>query len=165
MGAAAQRIDNKVLRGFVPLDGLSPHNFSAVVSRLQIRQVEKGGYILLEGGANPDAIIIATGSEIELAVEAAKAMSGKNIRVVSIPCLEIFEAQDAAYKESVLPRAVTARVAVEAGVPHIWKGYVGFGGKVIGMTTFGESAPASDLFKHFGFTVDNVVAAVNDVLA
>ncbi|MBL4852233.1 MAG: transketolase [Gammaproteobacteria bacterium] len=131
----------------------------------QIANIEKGGYILLEGGANPDAIIIATGSEIELAVEAAKAMSGKNIRVVSIPCLEIFEAQDAAYKESVLPRAVTARVAVEAGVPHIWKGYVGFGGKVIGMTTFGESAPASDLFKHFGFTVDNVVAAVNDVLA
>ncbi|MBL1292692.1 MAG: transketolase [Thiotrichales bacterium] len=131
----------------------------------QIANIEKGGYVLLEGGDNPDAIIIATGSEVELAVEAAKALSGKNIRVVSIPCLEIFEAQDAAYKESVIPSAITARVAVEAGVPHIWQGYVGFGGKVIGMTTFGESAPAGDLFKHFGFTVDNVVAAVNDVMA
>ncbi len=131
----------------------------------QIANIEKGGYVLLDGGDNPDAIIIATGSEVELAVEAAKGLSGKNIRVVSIPCLEIFEAQDAAYKESVIPSAVTARVAVEAGVPHIWQGYVGFGGKVIGMTTFGESAPAGDLFKHFGFTVDNVVAAVNEVMA
>ncbi len=134
-------------------------------SNAQIANIEKGGYVLLDGAASPDAIIIATGSEVELAVEAAKALTGKNIRVVSIPCLEIFEAQDAAYKESVLPSAVTARVAVEAGVTHIWKGYVGFGGKVIGMTSFGESAPAGDLFKHFGFTVDNVVAAVNDVLA
>ncbi|NOX26741.1 MAG: transketolase [Gammaproteobacteria bacterium] len=131
----------------------------------QIANIEKGGYVLLDGGDNLDAIIIATGSEVELAVDAAKALSGKNIRVVSIPCLEIFEAQDAAYKESVIPSAITARVAVEAGVPHIWQGYVGFGGKVIGMTTFGESAPAGDLFKHFGFTVDNVVAAVNEVMA
>ncbi len=134
-------------------------------SDAQIADIEKGGYVLLDGGANPDAIIIATGSEVELAVAAANALAGKNIRVVSIPCLEIFEEQDDDYKEAVLPSAVTARVAVEAGVPHIWKGYVGFNGKVIGMTSFGESAPAGDLFKHFGFTVDNVVAAVNDVLA
>ncbi|MBL1432081.1 MAG: transketolase [Gammaproteobacteria bacterium] len=134
-------------------------------SDTQIADIEKGGYVLLDGGANPDAIIIATGSEVELAVAAAKALSGKNIRVVSIPCLEIFEEQDAAYKESVLPSTVTARVAVEAGVPHIWRGYVGLGGKVIGMTTFGESAPAGELFKHFGFTVDNVVASVNEVLS
>ncbi len=129
----------------------------------QLANIEKGGYVLVDGGDNPDAIIIATGSEVELAVEAAKAVSG-NVRVVSIPCLEIFEAQDADYKESVLPSSVTARVAVEAGVPHIWQGYVGNKGKVIGMTTFGESAPAGDLFKHFGFTVDNVVAAVNEVM-
>lgn len=131
----------------------------------QLANIEKGGYVLIDGGENPDAIIIATGSEVELAVEAAKSMSDKNVRVVSIPCLEIFEEQDADYKESVIPSSVTARVAVEAGVPHIWQGYVGFGGKVIGMTTFGESAPAGELFKHFGFTVDNVVAAVNEVLA
>jgi len=79
--------------------------------------------------------------------------------------VSIFEEQDADYKESVLPSAVTARVAVEAGVPHIWKGYVGNNGKVIGMTTFGESAPIGDLLKLFGFTVDNVVAAVNEVMA
>jgi len=134
-------------------------------SDAQIADIERGGYVLLDGGTNPDAIIMATGSEVELAVGAAKALSGKNIRVVSIPCLEIFEEQDADYKESVLPSAVTARVAVEAGVPHIWKGYVGNNGKVIGMTTFGESAPIGDLLKLFGFTVDNVVAAVNEVMA
>lgn len=134
-------------------------------SDAQLADIEKGGYVLVDAGDNPDAIIIATGSEVELAVAAAKAISGKNIRVVSMPCLEIFEEQDAAYKESVLPSAVTARVAIEAGVPHIWRGYVGNSGKVIGMTTFGESAPADELFKHFGFTVDNAVAAVNEVLA
>ncbi len=132
-------------------------------SDAQLANIEKGGYVLVDVGDNPDAIIIATGSEVELAVEAAKAVSA-NVRVVSIPCLEIFEAQDGDYKESVLPSSVTARVAVEAGVPHIWQGYVGNKGKVIGMTTFGESAPAGDLFKHFGFTVDNVVAAVNEVI-
>lgn len=133
-------------------------------SDAQIADIERGGYVLF-GQGDPDAIIIATGSEVALAVAAAKAIQGKKVRVVSMPCLEIFEAQDAAYKESVLPSAVTARVAVEAGVTHIWKGYVGNHGKVIGINTFGESAPAGELFKHFGFTVDNVVAAVNEVLA
>ena len=90
--------------------------------------------------------------------------SGKQIRVVSMPCTEIFEAQDAAYRESVLPSDVLARVAVEALHADYWYKYVGLDGRVVGMTTFGESAPAGDLFKEFGFTVDNVVSAVEEVL-
>nr|MDJ0870991.1 transketolase C-terminal domain-containing protein [Gammaproteobacteria bacterium] len=89
---------------------------------------------------------------------------GRRVRVVSMPSTDVFDAQDESYRESVLPAAVTARVAVEAGVPDYWMKYTGFHGKVIGMTTFGESAPASELFKHFGFTVDNVVKAVEEVI-
>jgi len=130
----------------------------------QQSDIAKGGYILKDCDGTPDAIIIATGSEVGLAMDAAAAMSDKNIRVVSMPSVDAFEAQDAAYKESVLPAAITARVAVEAGVTAGWYKYVGLNGKVVGIDTFGESAPAGELFKHFGFTVDNVVAAVNDVL-
>ncbi|CAA6804494.1 MAG: Transketolase (EC [uncultured Thiotrichaceae bacterium] len=128
----------------------------------QIANIEKGGYVLVDTDGTPDAIVIATGSEVDLAVQAAAA-SDKNVRVVSMPSTDAFEAQDDAYKESVLPAAVTARVAVEAAIPDGWYKYVGLNGKVIGMTTFGESAPAPVLFEHFGFTVDNVVAAINDV--
>ncbi len=99
-------------------------------------------------------------------MDAAKELTGKGrkIRVVSMPSTDSYDAQDAAYKESVLPAAVTARVAVEAGVPDAWMKYTGLNGKVIGMTTFGESAPAGELFKHFGFTVENVVKAVEAVI-
>ena len=106
--------------------------------------------------------MIATGSEVELALAAAEA-SGKNARVVSMPSTDTFDAQDEAYRESVLPASCTARVAVEAGVTDYWRKYVGLNGATVGIDTFGESAPAGDLFKHFGFTVDNVVAAINRV--
>jgi len=111
----------------------------------------------------PDAIIIATGSEVALAMEAADLLSGKKVRVVSMPSTNVFDAQDEAYRESVLPSDVTARVAVEAGVTDFWFKYVGLNGKVIGIDRFGESAPASDLFKYFGFTAENVAKAVESV--
>jgi transketolase len=122
--------------------------------------------VLQEGAANPDAIIIATGSEVELATKAAAELAGKGkkVRVVSMPSVETFDAQDAAYKEAVLPAACTKRVAVEAGVTAGWYKYVGLNGKVIGLDRFGESAPAGQLFKEFGFTVENVVKAVESVL-
>ena len=128
----------------------------------QIADIAKGGYILKDSDGAPEVIVIATGSEVGLAMEAAAA-SGKNVRVVSMPSTDAFDAQDSDYRESVLPSTVTARVAVEAGVTGFWGKYVGMNGKVIGIDTFGESAPAGDLFKHFGFTVDNVVAAINEV--
>jgi transketolase len=128
----------------------------------QIANIAKGGYILKDSDGTPDVIVIATGSEVDLAVQAAAA-SDKNVRVVSMPATDVFDAQDAAYKESVLPAAVAARVAVEAAIPDAWYKYVGLNGKVIGMTTFGESAPAPELFKYFGFTVENVVAAIDEV--
>ena len=128
----------------------------------QIADIAKGGYILKDSDGTPDAIVIATGSEVSLAMEAAEA-SGKNVRVVSMPSTDAFDAQDNDYKESVLPSSVTARVAVEAGVTGFWGKYVGMNGKVIGIDTFGESAPAGELFKHFGFTVENVVNAINEV--
>ncbi len=130
----------------------------------QIESIKKGGYILKDCDGTPDAIIIATGSEVELAVGAADKLSGKKVRVVSMPSTNVFEAQDDAYKESVLPAAVTARVAVEAAVTGGWYKYVGLNGKVVGIDRFGESAPAPELFEYFGFTVDNVVKAVEEVL-
>ncbi len=128
----------------------------------QIKLIERGGYILKDCAGTPDAIIIATGSEVSLAMEAAAA-SDKNVRVVSMPSTNAFDKQDAAYKESVLPAAVSARVAVEAGVTGFWAKYVGLNGKVIGIDTFGESAPAGELFKLFGITAEAVLAAVNEV--
>ncbi len=128
----------------------------------QIADIERGGYILKDCDGTPDAIIIATGSEVGLAMDAA-AISDKKIRVVSMPATDIFDAQDDAYREAVLPSSVKARVAVEAGVTNFWGKYVGLDGAVVGIDTFGESAPAGDLFKEFGFTVENVVEAVNSV--
>ena len=130
----------------------------------QIANITKGGYILKDCDGTPDAIIIATGSEVALAMGAAEKLSGKKIRVVSMPSVDAFEAQDAAYRESVLPADVTARVAVEAAVTDGWYKYVGLNGKVVGINRFGESAPAGELFKEFGFTVDNVENAVKEVL-
>jgi transketolase len=127
-----------------------------------IATIAKGGYILKDTDGTPDVIVMATGSEVQLAMEAAET-SDKKVRVVSMPSVEVFEAQDAAYKESVLPAAVTARVAVEAAIMDSWWKYVGIGGEVIGMTTFGESAPAPELFKHFGITTEAVSNAINNV--
>ncbi len=131
----------------------------------KLANIAKGGYILKDGSGSPDAIIIATGSEVALAVAAADQLtaSGKNIRVVSMPSVDTFEAQDDAYRESVLPSGVTARVVVEAGVTASWYKYAGLNGKVIGLDRFGESAPAGELFNYFGFTTDNVVKAVESV--
>ena len=129
-------------------------------SDAQISDISKGGYVLKDCDGTPDAIIIATGSEVGLAVDAAAAMGDKNIRIVSMPNVNMFEAQDAAYQGSVLPASVPA-VAVEAGVTPMWYKYAD---KVVGIDRFGESAPANLLFEEFGFTVENVVAAVNDVL-
>jgi transketolase len=128
----------------------------------KIANIAKGGYILKDTDGTPDAIIIATGSEVALAMDAAE-QSDQAIRVVSMPSVDVFEAQDAAYKESVLPAGVTARVAVEAAIGDGWWKYVGTQGEVICMNSFGESAPAPELFKHFGFTTENVLSAVNRV--
>ena len=132
----------------------------------QIEAISRGGYILSDSDGQPEAIIIATGSEVELALKAADQLkaAGKKIRVVSMPSTNIFDAQDAAYRESVLHAAVTKRVAVEAGVTDGWWKYVGTNGKIVGLDRFGESAPAGQLFKEFGFTVENVVKNVEAVL-
>jgi len=129
----------------------------------QIKLIERGGYILKDCEGTPDAIIIGTGSEVSLAMEAAAAITDKKIRVVSMPSTNAFDKQDAAYKESVLPASVSARVAVEAGVTGFWAKYTGLNGKVVGIDTFGESAPAGELFKLFGITTEAVIAAVNEV--
>ena len=132
-------------------------------SSAQISDITKGGYVLKDCEGTPEVIIIATGSEVALAVDAAAKLSDKKIRVVSMPSTNLFDAQDAAYRESVLPASVTARVAVEAAVTDSWYKYVGLNGAVIGIDRFGESAPAGQLFEYFGFTVDKVVEAVNSV--
>jgi transketolase len=131
----------------------------------QLVAVNRGGYVLRDA-ADAKAVLIATGSEVELAVKAADelAKQGIAVRIVSMPCTDLFDRQDAAYKASVLPKGLP-RVAVEAGVTDFWYKYVGLEGKVVGIDTFGESAPAGVLFKHFGFTTENVVAAVKSVLA
>jgi transketolase len=132
----------------------------------QIAAIARGGYVLAGGDETPEAIIIATGSEVELAMAAAKALGekGRKIRVVSMPATDVFDAQDADYKESVLPRSVTKRVAIEAGVPDYWLKYVGLEGKVMGVDTFGESAPAGDVYKHFGLTAENLTETVESIL-
>ena len=129
----------------------------------QIADVAKGGYILAKEKGELKAIIIATGSEVSLAMEAYAQLDG--VRVVSMPCAEEFVKQDAAYREAVLPAAIRARVAVEAAHVDYWWKFVGLDGRVIGMTTYGESAPAKDLYKHFGITTDAVVAAVKEITA
>lgn len=135
-------------------------------SEQQIKDISRGAYIVNNSTGQPDAIIIATGSEVEIAVNAAEALAakGKNIRVVSMPSTNVFDSQDQAYRDSILPPSVTSRVAVEAGVTDCWWKYVGTNGKVLGLDRFGESAPAGDLFKEFGFTAENVVSHVESVL-
>ena len=130
----------------------------------QIANIARGGYVLRDCDGTPDAIVIATGSEVDIAVQAAEA-SNRKVRVVSMPSTDVFDAQDAAYKDAVLPPAVTARVAVEAAVTDGWYKYVGMNGKVIGIDRFGESAPAGQLFEEFGFTAENVGKAIDEVTA
>ena len=131
----------------------------------QVDAIAHGGYVLLDTPAQPDVILIATGSEVGLAMDAARQLhtEGVAVRVVSMPSTDVFEAQDDDYKNTVLPPQVTARVAIEAGVTQGWWHYVGPHGKVIGIDSFGESAPANVVFEHFGFTVDNVVDAARTV--
>ena len=132
----------------------------------QIADIRRGGYVLFDCEGTPEAVIIGTGSEIGLAMDAAVALTekGRKVRVVSMPSTDVFDAQDESYRESVLPAAVMARVAVEAGVTDYWRKYVGLDGKVIGLDTFGESAPADQVYKHFGITAENVVKAVESLL-
>lgn len=134
-----------------------------VLANSTFEGVSKGGYITYETNNTPDVILLATGSEVSLAVESAKALEdqGKSIRVVSMPCFEWFEQQSEAYKESVLPKDVTKRLAIEMGSTMPWYKYVGLNGDVLGIDRFGESGPAGELLKYFGFTVENVVNKVN----
>ena len=131
-------------------------------SKQQVADISRGGYILYEASGDLNAVIIATGSEVDLALDAAALLSEKgiNARVVSMPCAEIFSTQESTYRDAVLPPTLRNRVAVEAGHADYWYKYVGLDGRVIGMTTFGESAPGGKVMEHFGFTVDNVVNAV-----
>ncbi|MGS4883134.1 transketolase [Photobacterium damselae] len=133
----------------------------------QLADITKGGYVLKDCDGKPELILIATGSEVELATEAYALLTaeGRKVRVVSMPATDVFDKQDAAYRESVLPSDVTARIAVEAGIADFWYKYVGFDGRIIGMTSFGESAPADQLFKLFGFTIENVVETAKELLA
>ena len=128
----------------------------------QVTDIAKGGYILKDSVGTPDVILIATGSEVALALKAAESL-GDNVRVVSMPSTNVFDAQDNEYKESILPTSVTKRVAIEAAHTDFWYKYVGLSGKVVGMTTFGESAPGNVLLEHFGFTAENVVKTVNSL--
>lgn len=140
-----------------------PHQVGAAE---RVSDVARGAYVLREEQGELEAIIIATGSEISLATEAADklAAAGRGIRVVSMPCAEVFERQDVEYRESVLPSHILARVAVEASHQDWWYKYVGLDGRVVGMNSFGESAPGPTLMKEFGFTIENVVDAVEDVI-
>ncbi|MCX8956948.1 transketolase [Erwinia psidii] len=132
----------------------------------QLENIARGAYVLKACEGQPELILIATGSEVELAVAAYDRLTaeGRKVRVVSMPSTDAFDKQDEAYRESVLPKAVSARVAIEAGIADYWYKYTGLNGAIVGMTTFGESAPADQLFREFGFTVENVVAKAKELL-
>jgi transketolase len=133
----------------------------------QLENVSRGGYVLEDAGEEAKALIIATGSEVGLAVAAAKKLSsgGIKVNVISMPNPGLFLQQDADYRESVLPGSMTARVVVEAGVTTGWHEFAGDRGRVIGVDRFGASAPAGELFEHYGLTVENVSQSVREVLA
>ncbi|MDP9709719.1 MULTISPECIES: transketolase [unclassified Pseudomonas] len=132
----------------------------------QIADISRGGYVLKDCAGEPELILIATGSEVGLAVQAYDKLTeqGRKVRVVSMPCTSAFDAQDASYKQSVLPLQVSARIAIEAAHADFWFKYVGLEGRVIGMTTYGESAPASALFEEFGFTLENILGQAEELL-
>ena len=133
----------------------------------QLADIARGGYVLRQTTGEPDAIVIATGSEVGLAMDAAALLEkdGTAVRVVSMPSTDAFDAQDSTYRDSVLPPTVSARVAVEAGIPDLWRKYVGLRGDVLGIDTFGESGPAEEVFAHFGLTADTLAGRVRGVLA
>ena len=132
----------------------------------QAREIARGGYILRGDDSTPEFILIASGSEVALAVQAWEVLTKRGIacRVVSMPCCEVFDIQPDGWKEKVLPKSVRKRIAIEASSAAWWERYVGIDGKVIGMTTFGSSAPGPELFERFGFTVDNVVKTACNLL-
>lgn len=132
----------------------------------QIADISRGGYVLKDCTGEPELILISTGSEVGLAVQAYDKLTeqGRKVRVVSMPCTSVFDAQDAGYKQSVLPLQVSARIAIEAAHADFWFKYVGLEGRVIGMTTYGESAPASALFEEFGFTLENILGQAEELL-
>lgn len=132
----------------------------------QLQNIAKGGYVLKDCEGTPELIAIATGSEVDIAVQAAAKLTeqGHKVRVVSMPSTDVFEQQSAEYREQVLPAAVSKRIAIEAGIADYWYKYVGLNGAVVGMTTFGESAPAAELYQHFNITVENTVAQANALL-
>ncbi len=131
-----------------------------------LQSIHRGAYILLDSPSTPEAIIIATGSEVNLAISAAQTLNqqGRQIRVVSMPSADRFEQQDSAYKTKILPNSITLRVAIEAGTKDFWYRYVGNKGKIIGLNQFGESAPGADVFENFGFTIENVIKTLNQLL-
>ncbi len=133
---------------------------------VQIECINRGGYVLKDCAGEPELILIATGSEVGLAVQAFDKLTeqGRKVRVVSMPCTSVFDAQDAGYKQAVLPLQVSARIAIEAAHVDYWYKYVGLEGRVIGMTTYGESAPASALFEEFGFTLENILGQAEELL-
>jgi transketolase len=132
----------------------------------QLQAIRRGGYVLIEGSATPECVVIATGSEVGIAAQAVNALngSGRLVRLVSMPSTETFDAQDAAYRDSVLPPAVTRRLAVEAGATQSWWRYVGLAGRVLGIDRFGASGKAADVFPHFGFTADNIGKQIRELL-
>ena len=156
--AALERADGPTILA------LSRQNLPTVSAGIAPAMIRRGAYVLADC-ANPQALLIATGSEIKLALDARQALAddGVAVRVVSMPCAEVFDRQDRAYQEAVLPRGLP-RVAIEAGVSNFWRKYVGLDGAVIGIDRFGESAPAGQVFDFFGFTVTNVVTTVKSVL-
>ena len=133
---------------------------------IQIEEISRGGYVLKDCAGEPELILIATGSEVGLAVQAYDKLTeqGRKVRVVSMPCTSVFDAQDAGYKQAVLPLQVSARIAIEASHADYWYKYVGLEGRVIGMTTYGESAPAPALFEEFGFTLENILGQAEELL-
>ena len=132
----------------------------------QLNNIKRGGYILLDTDGEPDAIIIATGSEVEMAMNTANKLNteGKKIRVVSMPSTDLYDHQDDAYKETVLPNSCRKRIAVEAGVTEYWRKYIGLDGIALGVDTFGESAPAKEVYKYFGLTEENLLKTVNELI-
>ena len=133
----------------------------------QVEAIARGGYVLRDCDGEPEVIVIATGSEVELATAAAQTASaaGRRVRVVSMPCSEVFDAQDTAYRESVLPRSVVARVSVEAGCTSGWYRYIGIDGVAVGIDSFGESAPIKDVYQHFGLTAEHIAAAIDEAIS
>ena len=132
----------------------------------QLAGIERGGYVLEDCQGEPELIVIATGSEVSIARDAVKKLQDKGVkaRLVSMPSTDVFDSQDAAYRERVLPSAVRKRLAVEAAMADYWYKYVGLDGAVVGMTSFGESAPGGALMKEFGFTADNIIAKAEQLL-